>query len=1067
MMRWIVRSSLTFRLLVLSVAAGLMLFGLFRLPDASVDTLPEFTPPTVEIQTEALGLSAAEVEQLITVPLEADLLNGVAFLDDIRSESVPGLSSIELIFEPGTDILEARQVVAERMTQAHALPHVSKAPAMLQPLSSTSRVVMAGISSDDMSLIDMSVLAQWKIKPRLLGVKGVANVAIWGQRDRQLQVQVDPAKLRENGVTLTQVMKTSGNALWWSPLSFVEASTPGTGGFIDTPNQRLGVQHISPIKTADDLAAVTVEDTEGRRLRLGDVATVVEDHQPLIGDAVGGDSSGLMLVVEKFPGASTTQVTRDVEAALDAMKPGLPGVTVDTSIYRPASFVDSALANLGWVLLVGMLLVLALIAALLFHWRAALISLLAIPMAMMAALVVLDLRGANFNMMILAGLVLALGFVVDDAIVDVDNIRRRLRRHRDDGDDQSTARVVVDAVLETRSSALYGLLIALVAMIPVAFLGGLNGELARPVVLSYVLAVLASMAVALTVTPALGLMLLTGEPHRRRESPVVRALKRGYASVLQGFVRGPLLAGATVVVLALAGLAVVPALQRGQALPALQERDLLIQWDGAPGTSQPEMARITGQASRELRALPGVLDVGAHVGRAITSDQVVGISSSEIWVNIAESADYRSTTTAIRDVVEGYPGMFREVQTYPEQRLAEVHKGTDDDLVVRVFGQDLDVLHDEAAKVRNALAGIDGVVNPQLRETAEEPTVEVRVDLAKAEAQGIKPGDVRRAAATLVSGVHVGSLFEEQKVFDVMVWGTPEIRQSIGNIRDLLVDRPGGGHVRLGDVADVRVVPASTVIQRESVSRLADVTASVRGRSAGAVTDDVEAALEAMDFPVEYHAEVLGDQAQARADQERVWSLGIAAAIGVFLLLQAAFRSWRLAALVFATLPVALAGATVAAFLGIDTLSLAAMIGFVAVLGIAVRHTVAVVKHLQGLELEDEKASRPDLVLRGSTEQFTPTLITALATGLLMLPIVVFGGVAGLEVIRPAAIIVLGGIVTSTLYSMLVVPALYLRFAPTPQPTFDSFVPHQASERSRAGRETEMVTPRGDFDATR
>ncbi|MGH8971304.1 MAG: efflux RND transporter permease subunit, partial [Actinomycetes bacterium] len=342
MMRWIVRSSLTFRLLVLSVAAGLMLFGLFRLPDASVDTLPEFTPPTVEIQTEALGLSAAEVEQLITVPLEADLLNGVAFLDDIRSESVPGLSSIELIFEPGTDILEARQVVAERMTQAHALPHVSKAPAMLQPLSSTSRVVMAGISSDDMSLIDMSVLAQWKIKPRLLGVKGVANVAIWGQRDRQLQVQVDPAKLRENGVTLTQVMKTSGNALWWSPLSFVEASTPGTGGFIDTPNQRLGVQHISPIKTADDLAAVTVEDTEGRRLRLGDVATVVEDHQPLIGDAVGGDSSGLMLVVEKFPGASTTQVTRDVEAALDAMKPGLPGVTVDTSIYRPASFVDSA-----------------------------------------------------------------------------------------------------------------------------------------------------------------------------------------------------------------------------------------------------------------------------------------------------------------------------------------------------------------------------------------------------------------------------------------------------------------------------------------------------------------------------------------------------------------------------------------------------------------------------------------------------------------------------------------------------------------------------------------------------
>src|SRR5919109_719214 len=308
MLRWIVGSSLKLRFLIVPVAAGMVLLGVTQLRHAPVDVLPEFTPPLVDIQTEALGLSAQEVEQLVTVPLEQDLLNGVAFLDQIRSQSLPGLSRIELIFQPGTDVLAARQLVQERLIQAPGgIPNVSKAPIMLQPLSSTSRVMMVGLSSRDVSLIDMSVLARWKIRPRLMAVPGVANVAIWGQRERQLQVQVDPQRLRRLGVTLDQVMASTGNALWVSPLSFVEASTPGTAGFIDTPNQRLGIQHILPITTAKDLSQV----------RIGDVGRVVEDHQPLIGDAVVNDGPNLMLVVEKFPGANTLEVTRGIEAALD------------------------------------------------------------------------------------------------------------------------------------------------------------------------------------------------------------------------------------------------------------------------------------------------------------------------------------------------------------------------------------------------------------------------------------------------------------------------------------------------------------------------------------------------------------------------------------------------------------------------------------------------------------------------------------------------------------------------------------------------------------------------------
>ncbi|HET7073019.1 MAG TPA: efflux RND transporter permease subunit, partial [Mycobacterium sp.] len=341
MMRWIVGSSLRFRLLVLPVAAALTAIGVAQLRAAPVDVLPEFSPPTVQVQTEALGLSAVEVEQFITVPLEQDLLNGVPWLSTIRSQSVAGLSQVDLVFEPGTDVIKARQVVGERLTQAVALPHVSKAPVMIDPVSSTSRVMVIGLSSPDISLIDMSVLARWQIKPRLQGLPGVANVAIWGQRERQLQVQVDPKRLAAAGVTLNQVVATTGNALWVSPLTFIEASTPGTGGFIETPTQRLTIQHVLPITTAKDLAQVPVEDVAGVPLRLGDVADVVEDHQPLIGDAVVDDGPGLMLVVEKAPGANTLEVTREVEDALQALRPGLGGIKIDTSVYRPATYIES------------------------------------------------------------------------------------------------------------------------------------------------------------------------------------------------------------------------------------------------------------------------------------------------------------------------------------------------------------------------------------------------------------------------------------------------------------------------------------------------------------------------------------------------------------------------------------------------------------------------------------------------------------------------------------------------------------------------------------------------------
>jgi CzcA family heavy metal efflux pump len=1026
-MRSIISLSLRFRLLVVALAAATVLVGIVELRGMPVNPLPEFAPPTVEVQTEALGLSAAEVEQLITVPMEQDMLVGVPFLDDIRSESVPGLSRIRLIFEPGTNLFRARQVVAERMTQAHALPHVSKPPQILQPLSSTNRLMMIGVSSRTVSPIEMSVLARWTIAPRLMGVPGVANVAIWGQRDRQLQVQVDPERLRARGVSLVQILETAGNALWVSPLTFVQASTPGTGGFIDTPNQRLGVQHLLPIQTPADLAKVRIEKTGARKLRLGDVAEVVEDHQPLIGDALLRDGQGLLLVVEKFPDANTLEVTRAVERTIDALRPGLAGLEFDTTVYRPASFVEESIDHLTLGLVVGAALLVLVFGAFFFRWRTAMIALAVVPVSLLAAALVLFALGETLNAMVLAGLMAALLLVIDDAVADVESIGRRLRDRREKRTAVSTATSILEASLEVRSAAVYGTLIVALSVVPVFFLEGVAGAFFPSIAVAYLLALAASMVVALTVTPALSLLLLSGGRPQRGDSPAFRRLRRGYEHLLERILHRPrpvyLAAGAIVVAAAVA----VPFL--GQSLlPTLKETELLIQWDGPAGTSLPEMNRITTLASRELRSIEGVRDVGAHVGRAVTADQAVGVNAAEIWVSIDRGADYEATLARVKRVVGAYPGLSRELQTFSNQRVREELAGADEDIVVRIYGEDLKVLGRKAGDVERVLSGIGGVVDEHVKHQAEEPTLEIEPRLAAAQRYGIKPGDIRRAAATLLSGIAVGSLFEQQKVFDVVVWGTPENRSSPTDVRRLLIDTPSGGHVRLADVADVRVAPNPAIIQREGVSRYVDVAANVRGRDVGGAVADVKRGLGEIDFPLEYHPVVLTAEGQPWG---RLLAIGLAVAVGIFLLFQAAFGSWRLATISFLTLPLAAAGGLIAALVDGGRLSFGSLIGLLALVGLAARSHLLLVTQYRQQATEDD-AFGPELVSRGAREAFSRTFVTSVAAALVLLPFVIAGPIAGYEIVHPLAVVLLGGLVASTLLTLFVVPPLHLRFGATP-----------------------------------
>lgn len=1038
MMRALVSTSVRFRLLAIGLAGALLLVGATQLQNARVDVLPEFTPPYVEVQTEALGLSAEEVEELVTVPLEADLLHGVAFLDEIRSESIAGLSSIVLIFEPGTDIFEARQVVAERLTQAHALPNVARAPVMLQPLSSLSRFMVIGMSSEEKSLIEMSVLARWTVRPRLMGVPGVANVSIFGQRERQLQVLVDPAKLDANGVSLEHVVKTTGNALWFSPLTFLEASTPGTGGFIDTPQQRLGIQHILPIQNADDLSQVAIETEDGATpLKLGDVATVVEDHQPLIGDGLVGNGTGLLLVIEKFPDVNTLDVTRDVETAMAALQAGLPGIQVDTTLYREATFIDASIGNVSLAILIGFLFIAVILGALLFDWRAALISLVTIPLSIAAAAFVLHQAGASINAITLAGLLVAMSVIIDDAAGVVDDVLVRLHAPLDGDADRSKAEIVTAAVVEGRSPIAYGTLIILAALVPLLFVSGGLSAFLPSLAAAYGAAILAAMFVSLTVAPALAVLILGRDPGVRRESPVLRRARGWYRNTLSGITGrirpAALTAGLAVIAAAVVvGVAVMPT-SGDSALPTFRQRELLIHWDGAPGTGRLEMARVISRATAELRVIPGVQNVGAHVGRAIMSDERRSVNAGEIWLTMSPTADYDVTLAAIETTVAGYPGLDRAVTTYASDRIDDVLGVAERDVSVRLYGPELDILQAKAEEVRAAIGDIAGVSAPAVQTMVTEPTVEIEVDLDAAARYEIKAGHVRRAATSLLSGIEVGNLFEDQKVFEVVVWGEPGLRNSISSVQDLLIETPNQGLVRLGDVATVQVAPSPSVVTREGVMRYLDVTADVVGRDVGAVVADIQSRVASVPFEIEYHAEV-GSPALVRQDaQMRLLAVLVGTVLLAFLLLQAAFSSWRLALLVLVALPAAAVGGALATFATGDLFTIGSLAGLITVLAITVRHAVTLIDRYRRLERANSGASSLDLAIAGAQARLAPILITALGTAAFALPFIALGDVAGLEVMRPMAVFVLGGLVSSTLLLLFVLPSIYLRSGPSPE----------------------------------
>lgn len=1029
-MNWLVGTTLKYRYIVVFLAATLLFVGIIQISEMPVDVFPEFAPPRVEVQTPSLGLSSIEVETLVTIPLE-EVLNGIPGLDIMRSKSVEQLSSILMIFEPGTDVMAARQLVQERLAIAKPqLPTWASPPVILPPLSSTARTVKIGISSDTYSVMDLSMVTYWKIRERLLRVPGVANVAIWGERIEIPMVQVDPQRMLENNVAIEDIVQVVSETLDVGIIPHTAGSVVGTGGFIDTPNQRLTIRHVLPIYTSQDLNLIPINDRlkdDGNPLRISDIGNAITDTWPMIGDAVVNDGPGLLLIVEKFPWANTVEVTKGVEAAIDEMKPGLTGIDIDTTIFRPATFVEVALENLTESLMIGAGLVVIVLLLFLWDWRIAFISATIIPLTMVITLLVLSIFDITLNVMVLAGLVIAIGAVVDDAIVDVENIVRRLRQYRLEGSELSTSQIVLEASVEVREAIVTASLIEMTALLPVFFLEGLSGAFFRPLAQAYVVATLVSPFIALTVTPALVLILLSNAPVTEKLSPILPWLHKQYDNILGRSLKKPQFAYVTLAVLMVVGIVLFPLLGQ-ELLPDFKERDFLMHWLTKPGTSHPEMVRISTLACQELRTIPGVRNCGSHIGQALLMDEVYGIYFGENWVSVDPSVDYDETLDEIQAMVDGYPGLYRDVQTYLKERIREVLTGSSHPIVIRVYGQDMDVLRSKADEIVEKLSAVEGLTELHSEFLVDIPQIEVEVDLAKAEVYGIKPGDVRRTTSYMLAGEEVGDIHVVNRTYDVNVWSTPESRQSLTDIQQMLIKTPGGEYITLEDVASVKIVSVPNTINHENMARRINVEADVEGRDLGTVVAEVENVLNSIEYPIGYHSEMIGEFAERQQSQNRLLLAGIAAALVIFFLLRVSLGNWRLAGISFLSLPLALVGGVIAAFFTAGVLSLGSLVGFLTILGVAARNGIMLISHYQHLEAFEGETFGIGLILRGAKERIAPIMMTALTAGLALIPIVIAGNIPGHEIEHPMTIVILGGLITSTLVNLFIVPALYMIF---------------------------------------
>ena len=1021
MLKRLVEFSLTFRGVVMALACTAVGYGIYATLHAKYDVYPEFAPPQVVIQTEAPGLSPEEVEALVTRPVEA-VLNGVPELRTIRSQSVQGLSVITLMFQERTDVFRARQMAGERLSEvAGQLPQGVKPPIMAPLTSAASMILAVGLTSDKRSLMELRTFADWTLRPRLLGVPGVAKVVVFGGEVRQLQVQVLPERLAAYGTSINEV------------LAAARASTGVRGaGFVETPAQRIVLQTQGQALTPAELGEVMLAHQGGRSVRLKDVARVADAPEPKIGDAGINGRAGVILVVSSQYGANTLEVTDALERALDELKPAIRAeqMVLHPRLFRPANFIRRAIGNINESLLLGGALVAVVLFLFLFNVRTAFISLTAIPLSLLMAVVGLSHLGISLNTLTLGGLAIAIGEVVDDAIIDVENIFRRLRENRTRENPASAFQVILDASLEVRSAVVYATFVVALVFLPVFAMSGIQGRLFAPLAVAYVLAIMASLVLALTLTPAMAYQLLPAGTGRDTETRFVRGLKRAYHGVLVAVTGRPGALVAGVLVLCAAAAAAIPFFG-GAFLPNLLEGHYIVHMSAVPGTSLAESLRLGGHVTHALLANPHVLSVAQQIGRAELADDTWGPHYSEIHVELKElpGNEAEGVENEIREAVKKFPGVYFAIRAFLAERIEETISGATAQVVIKIFGDDLDLLDRKAREVSKVVARIRGAADVQVESPPGAPRIVVRLRPDRLRQFGFRPVDVLEGVQTAYQGMTVAETYQVSRIFDVAVILDPSMRENPESIGSLMLHNGDGLRLPLRELADVYDTTGRFAILHDGTRRRQAVTCDVRGRDLTSFVAEASKAVQSnVAFPAGVYAAFTGSSRAREEARREILLYSVITSVVIVALLYIVFGNLRNLLLVLANLPFALVGGVLGVFLTGRWITVGSMVGFVTLFGITMRNSIMMISHFEHLVEKEGMTWGLDAALRGASERLVPVLMTAIVTALGLLPLAMGSGEPGREIEGPMAIVILGGLATSTVLNLLVLPALALRW---------------------------------------
>jgi len=1021
MLASIVRLSVLRPGVALALALLLLLYGGFRLATASLDIFPEFSAKRVIVQTEAPGLSPEQVEALATLPAEKSL-SGLIGLQSIYSESLQGLSVVTAVFAEGTDINLDRQRVGERLASLQGQLPPGIGPPLMVPLSSSSATVLTvGLSSPSRSLMELRTLADWTLVPRILAVPGVADVNVFGGEVRQLQIQLHPDALRRHGLSLEEIALAAGRA----------TGMRGSG-FVENENQRISLQLAGLPEAADTLRQVVLARKDGVNLTLGDVATVADAPRPPIGAAtIGGEPALVMMVIGQY-GANTLSVSRRVEAVLDEFQQilGKQDIRLNPRLFRPADYIERSIQSLGGHLLAGGLMVVMVLYLFLFDARTAFIAALAIPLSLLGAVVALLGLGFNLNIMVLGGLAIALGEVVDDAIIDTENIFRRLRENRLKASPQPAHRVVFAASMEVRGSVVYASFIVALGFLPLLTLGGVAGRLFAPLGQAYILAILLSLLVALTVTPALCHLLLGRRDMTPGQPPLIRRLQPFYEALLLRAANAP---GKTLGLSALglaAGLAFAPKLG-GDFLPQLREGHYIVHTSAMPGTSLQESLRMGGELTRSFLTIPGVVSVSQWAGRAERGADTYGSHYSEYEVHLKplDGPGQQAVLERLRGLLNDFPGLGYEANTFLTERIDETISGYTSPVVVNVYGGDLARADAKAREIASLIRRMDGAGEAQLRSPPDAPLLQIRLLPERLASFGVRPLEAADAVQIAYDGRVVGKFYDNNRFFDVALILAPEHRRQIDGVAGLPLRTPEGTVIPLSAVADIQQVTGRYNILHRGGQRVQTVTCNVSGRDLDSFLAELRRrVLSEIDFPPDMHPEFTGASVEQGEARRALAVHALLAGVAILLLAYAAIGSLRNTLLTLVNLPFSLVGGLAGAFIGGDALSVGSMVGFVTLFGITMRNAIMLISHYRHLIDAEGKDWSLETVAQGARERLPSILMTALVTALAMLPIALNSDNPGREIMGPMAAIIVGGLASSTLLNLLLLPTILWRY---------------------------------------